>query len=179
MARVCNFTWIVPGGAANAPLASEAVRAGAWGFVELEDVRDAEVFRRDLAPLRADANVPLGFKWDASRREVWEPLIAGRPRYFIRVIPTRPSRSGDGIVAKGSEGAGRIGDETSFLLMLCLAGVIATPFSAQGDVGLDTATFCRAQVPAAPSSSGHFVWSRNCDPSSTSPRRAESSIGGT
>jgi hypothetical protein len=90
MACVSDFTWIVvaPGGAANTPLACEAVRAGAWGFVDLEDVRDAEVFRRDLAQLKANANVPLGVKLDASRGEVWKPLLADRPRDLIRVILT-------------------------------------------------------------------------------------------
>ena len=48
--RVSDFTWIVvaPGGIANMPLACEAVRAGAWGFVDLEDVRDAEGLRAGI-----------------------------------------------------------------------------------------------------------------------------------
>jgi NAD(P)H-dependent flavin oxidoreductase YrpB (nitropropane dioxygenase family) len=167
----------LPRGAANIPLACEAVRAGAWGFVDLEDVRDADDLRRDLARLTSNADVTLGVKLDASQSEVWKPLLADRPRHWIRVLLTRPSRSAaelrrlvselqrlglevlveavsvgeavtaqqagvDGIVAKGSEAAGRIGDETSFLLMQRLAGVISTPFYAQGGVGLHTAAAC-------------------------------------
>ena len=159
MPSVNEFIWIVvaPGGAANLRLACEAARAGAWGFVDLEDVRDAEGLRRALAELGAEADLPLGVKLDASRHPLFEPLLAARPRQLARVILSRPSRSAaelgalvsglhghglevlieavsvdeavaaeaaaaDGIVAKGSEAAGRIGDETSFLLLQRLAG---------------------------------------------------------
>src|SRR5687767_2128226 len=90
-----GFTWIVvaPGGIANLPLACEAVRAGAWGFVDLEDVRDAEGLRHAFSALRSDADVALGVKLDAYRREMWEPLLAARPPQLTRVILARPSRS--------------------------------------------------------------------------------------
>src|SRR5687767_10241808 len=90
-----GFTWIVvaPGGLANMPLACEAVRAGAWGFVDLEDVRDAEGLQHALSELRSDADVPLGLKLDSSRRELWEPLLAAHPAQLTRVILARPSRS--------------------------------------------------------------------------------------
>ena len=48
----------------------------------------------------------------------------------------------DGIVAKGSEAGGRIGDETLFLLLQRLSGRITKPVYAQGGVGLHTAAAC-------------------------------------
>src|SRR6185436_9910843 len=177
---VSDFTWIViaPGGVTNLPLACEAARAGAWGFVDLEDVRDAEALRDAFSELTSDADVPLGVKLDASRREIWEPLLAAQPRRLTRVILTCPSRSAselramvsglqrlalevlveavsvdeavaahqagaDGIIAKGSEAGGRIGDETSFLLLQRLYGLFPTPIYAHGGVGLHTAAACR------------------------------------
>ena len=175
-----DFTWIViaPGGAANLPLACEAARAGAWGFVDLEDVREAASLQHALSELSSDADVPLGVKLDASRREIWEPMLAAaRPSQLNRVILARPSSSAselremvsvlqrlrlevlveavgvdealtaqqagaDGIVAKGSEAGGRIGDETSFLMLQRLSGLISTPVYAQGGVGLHTAAAC-------------------------------------
>ncbi len=187
-----DFTWIViaPGGAANMPLAREAVRAGAWGFVDLEDARDAEEFQQVLSELRSNADVPLGVKLDASRRSIWEPQLAAHPLPLNRVILTRPSRSAselralvsglqrlelevlveavsvdeavaaqqagaDGIVAKGSEAGGRIGDETSFLLL-------TAPFRAacRSRSTHKAAWVCiprppaRSQAPAAPCSTG-------------------------
>jgi len=95
MVSESDFTWIViaPGGAANMPLACEAARAGAWGFVDLEDVRDAEGLQHALSELGSDADVPLGVKLDACRREIWEPLLAAHPPQLTRVIVARPSRS--------------------------------------------------------------------------------------
>jgi acyl transferase domain-containing protein/NAD(P)H-dependent flavin oxidoreductase YrpB (nitropropane dioxygenase family)/NAD(P)-dependent dehydrogenase (short-subunit alcohol dehydrogenase family) len=159
-------------------LAYEAVRAGAWGFVDLEDVREAEALQHALAEVRSDAEVPLGVKLDAFRPEIWEPLLAAHPPQLNRVILARPSRSvtelramvsglqrldlevlveavsvdeavaaqeagADGIVAKGSEAGGRIGDETSFLLLQRLSGLLSKPFYSQGGVGLHTAGACQ------------------------------------
>ena len=50
----------------------------------------------------------------------------------------------DGIVAKGSEAGGRIGDETSFLLLAApVRRCLSKPFYAQGGVGLHTAAACQ------------------------------------
>ena len=168
----------LPGESPNLRLACEAARAGAWGFVDLEDVRDADGFRRALSEVEAEADLPLGVKLDASRLAIWGGLLAARPAALTRVLLTRPERSStalralvsglqrlglqvlveavsvdealaaeqagaDGIVAKGSEAAGRIGDETSFLLLQRLAGRLQKPFYAQGGVGLHTAAACR------------------------------------
>jgi acyl transferase domain-containing protein/NAD(P)H-dependent flavin oxidoreductase YrpB (nitropropane dioxygenase family) len=178
--RRFEFTWIVvaPGGAANLRLACEAVRSGAWGFVDLEDVPDAEALERAFALLAVEADVALGVKLDASRRRAWEPLLAAHAARLDRVLLSRPPRSAaelrdlvtglrplgleilveavsvdeavaaqeagaDGIVAKGSEAAGRIGDETSFLLLQRLSGRLSTPFYAHGGVGLHTAAAAR------------------------------------
>src|SRR5262245_40805952 len=175
-----DFTWVVvaPGGTANLRLACEAARAGAWGFVDLADVRAAEDVARALADLGAEADLPLGVRLDASRRTTWEPLLAVSPPQLTRVLLSRPSRSAaelgalvsglrqqglqvlveavsvdealaaeaagaDAVVAKGSEAAGRIGDETSFLLLQRLSGRLKTPYYAQGGVGLHTAAACR------------------------------------
>ena len=91
-----EFTWIVvaPGGVANLPLACEAARAGAWGFVDLEDVRDAEGLRQRLLRAEVGCRLPAGRQ---ARR-----LAAGRsgsrssprvPPQLTRVILTRPDRS--------------------------------------------------------------------------------------
>ena len=180
MSGELEFTWVVvaPGGSANLRLASEAARAGAWGFVDLEDVRDPDGFRRAFSALRAEADLPLGVKLDASRRALWDGLLAAPPSALTRVILTRPDRApaalraavsgaqarglqvlveavsvdearaaeeagADGIIAKGSEAGGRIGDETCFLLLQRLSGRLAIPFYAQGGVGLHTAAACK------------------------------------
>ena len=179
MALESEFTWIVvaPGGAANVPLACEAARAGAWGFVDLEDVRDTDGLQHALSELRSDADVPLGVKLDAFRRTIWERFLTAHPEQLTRVLLSRPSGSAselrqvvsglqrlglevlveavsvdeavaaqqsgaDGIVAKGSEAGGRIGDETSFLLLQRLSGLLSKPVYAQGGVGLHTAAAC-------------------------------------
>ena len=179
MAFDFEFTWIVvaPGGVANVPLASEAARAGAWGFVDLEDVRDAGGLHYAIGQLRSAPELSLGVKLDASRRDVWEPLLAAPPPQLARVILARPGGSADelrplvcdlqrlglavlveavsvaeavaaqmagadGVIAKGSEAGGRIGEETSFLLLQRLSGQLSVPFYAHGGVGLHTAAAC-------------------------------------
>jgi acyl transferase domain-containing protein/NAD(P)H-dependent flavin oxidoreductase YrpB (nitropropane dioxygenase family)/NAD(P)-dependent dehydrogenase (short-subunit alcohol dehydrogenase family) len=179
-AVLTRFSWIVvaPGSTANLRLAAEAARAGARGFVDLEDVRDADGFRRAKAAILSETDVALGVKLDASRAANWEPLLAARPPQLTQVLLSRPPRSAeelrglvsglqglglevlveavgvdealraeragaDAIVAKGSEAAGRIGDETSFLLLQRLAGLLTRPFFAHGGVGLHTAAACK------------------------------------
>ena len=173
-----DFTWIViaPGGPANMPLACEAVRAGAWGFVDLEDIRDADELQHAFSRLGSEVDVSLGVKLDAVRHELWEPLLAAHPPQLTRVILARPGGSAElramvsrlqrlelevlveavsvdeaiaadqagagGIIAKGSEAGGRIGDETSFLLLQRLSGLLHRPLYAQGGVGLHTAAAC-------------------------------------
>ena len=65
MVSESDFTWIViaPGGAANMRLACEAARAGAWGFVDLEDVRDAEGFGHAFPGSRRTRTSPWASSW--------------------------------------------------------------------------------------------------------------------
>ncbi|MBK9032322.1 MAG: SDR family NAD(P)-dependent oxidoreductase [Myxococcales bacterium] len=50
----------------------------------------------------------------------------------------------DGIIAKGSEAGGRVGETTTFVLVQELVGALAVPVWAQGGLGVHTAAACRA-----------------------------------
>lgn len=48
----------------------------------------------------------------------------------------------DGVIAKGHEGAGRVGEETTFILLQRLLPLVQVPVLARGGVGLHTAAAC-------------------------------------
>ncbi|MCC7217974.1 MAG: SDR family NAD(P)-dependent oxidoreductase [Burkholderiales bacterium] len=50
----------------------------------------------------------------------------------------------DGLIAKGAESGGRVGEETSLVLLQALAGAATLPVWVQGGVGLHTAAACIA-----------------------------------
>jgi len=50
----------------------------------------------------------------------------------------------DGIIAKGHEAGGRVGDETTFILLQRLLRYLSLPIWAQGGIGLHTAAACYA-----------------------------------
>jgi acyl transferase domain-containing protein/NAD(P)H-dependent flavin oxidoreductase YrpB (nitropropane dioxygenase family) len=50
----------------------------------------------------------------------------------------------DGLIAKGCESGGRVGEESSFVLLQRLAGAVSLPIWVQGGVGLHTAAACIA-----------------------------------
>ncbi len=50
----------------------------------------------------------------------------------------------DGLIAKGNEAAGRVGDETTFVLLQRILQLVDLPVYAQGGIGLHTAAACAA-----------------------------------
>ena len=78
-------------------------------------------------------------------------MVSGLQRLALEVLVEAVSvdeavaahqAAADGMIAKGSEAGGRIGDDTSFLLLQRLHGLFPTPIYAQGGVGLHTAAAC-------------------------------------
>ena len=87
-----------------------------------------------------------------------EPLhVADRVRMLhelnltvlLEVISEDEARAGeaagvDGLIAKGHESGGRVGEETTFVLLQRLLGTMALPVWAQGGIGLHSAAACVA-----------------------------------
>src|SRR5215211_7773865 len=76
--------------------------------------------------------------------EPWQPRTV-----LVQVVSTDEARAAvargaDGIVAKGSESGGRVGDEGTFVLLQRLVSELDVPIWAQGGIGLHTAPACIA-----------------------------------
>ena len=52
-----------------------------------------------------------------------------------------------GLIAKGAEAGGRVGEETAFVLVQQLLAAVAVPVWAQGGIGVHTAAACLARRP--------------------------------
>jgi acyl transferase domain-containing protein/NAD(P)H-dependent flavin oxidoreductase YrpB (nitropropane dioxygenase family)/NAD(P)-dependent dehydrogenase (short-subunit alcohol dehydrogenase family) len=68
---------------------------------------------------------------------------------LLEVISDAEARDGeqagvDGLIAKGNESGGRVGEETTFVLLQRLLGTTALPVWAQGGIGLHSAAACVA-----------------------------------
>jgi acyl transferase domain-containing protein/NAD(P)H-dependent flavin oxidoreductase YrpB (nitropropane dioxygenase family)/NAD(P)-dependent dehydrogenase (short-subunit alcohol dehydrogenase family) len=76
-------------------------------------------------------------------------LRAQHLKVLLEVISEAEVRIGedagvDGLIAKGHESGGRIGEETTFVLLQRLLGTTALPVWAQGGIGLHSAAACAA-----------------------------------
>jgi NAD(P)H-dependent flavin oxidoreductase YrpB (nitropropane dioxygenase family) len=83
---------------------------------------------------------------DQLRRQV-ESLRRYRLSILLECTSLEEARAGeqfgvDAVIAKGHEAGGRVGDETTFILLQRLLGHLSLPVWAQGGIGLHTAAAC-------------------------------------
>lgn len=69
-------------------------------------------------------------------------------RVFVEVVSLPEARmaetaAADGVIAKGHESGGRVGEETTFVLLQRLAKEVTLPVFAQGGIGIHTAAACK------------------------------------
>ena len=139
-------------------------RAGAVGVLDLG--RDERRARRALSTLAADVSTPFGVRipQGSDACPTWLPPQASLVilpsveamdtwRSFtvvVQVTSVSEARSAvsagvDGLIAKGSESGGRVGDEAAFILLQRLvAEEFSVPIWVQGGVGMHTAAACIA-----------------------------------
>ncbi len=147
----------------NAVMAIAAARAGALGILGLG--RDSQRNRDALRKLEgADAGalgvrIPAGVVMSAGDLPASVGTVvleagtdiatfAGRS-VLVEVASLAEARAAvaagaAGVIAKGTESGGRVGDETTFVLVQSLASHLAVPIHAQGGIGLRTAAACIA-----------------------------------
>jgi len=139
-------------------------RAGALGVLDLG--RDAGVARRALTALASlEASAEFGLRVTAEAEiapgdcppgarvivlDAGADVARWRPRMvLVQVTSVEEARAAvsagaDGLIAKGGESGGRIGEETSLVLLQRLAAEVTLPIWVQGGIGLHTAGACLA-----------------------------------
>ncbi len=143
---------------ADAALVEAVSRAGGLGILDLG--RDATEAAEALAHLQATGvpfgvRIPEGVEVPALPAEAATLLVdAGRDlgpfagrRVLVQVTSEAEARAAlaagaAGLVAKGHESGGRVGEEGSFVLLQRLRRVTDRPIWVQGGVGLRTAAAC-------------------------------------
>ncbi|MCC7325325.1 MAG: SDR family NAD(P)-dependent oxidoreductase [Burkholderiales bacterium] len=140
-----------------------AARAGALGVLDIG--RDPQVAAQALATLArvtdgdVGVRVPQGIRIGAAALprnigtvivDAGEALDAWRGRRVLVQVTTvaeaRIAHAGGaaGLIAKGNESGGRVGAQTSFVLLQALVDAVPLPVWVQGGVGLHTAAACIA-----------------------------------
>ncbi len=132
-------------------------RAGFRAFLDLgreEGPRAAALARLADAGVGLGVRLPDGIEFDPTDLPgavdqvllpAGAPLAPWRPRtVWVEVTSLEEARvavagGADGLVAKGSESGGRVGDETTFVLLQRLAAELTLPIYARGGIGLHTA----------------------------------------
>jgi acyl transferase domain-containing protein/NAD(P)H-dependent flavin oxidoreductase YrpB (nitropropane dioxygenase family)/NADP-dependent 3-hydroxy acid dehydrogenase YdfG len=143
----------------DAGLVAAACRAGALGVLDLGADRDsAEHALRALAGAAKEFGVRVTHDLDVELPRAVTTVIvdgaalaakfAGR-RVLAQVTSLDEARAAiaagaAGVIAKGCETGGRIGDETTFVLVQRLAAALDVPVWAQGGIGEHTAAACIA-----------------------------------
>jgi acyl transferase domain-containing protein/NAD(P)H-dependent flavin oxidoreductase YrpB (nitropropane dioxygenase family)/NAD(P)-dependent dehydrogenase (short-subunit alcohol dehydrogenase family) len=173
---------LTPAGSCDPALAIAACRAGAHGFLDLEQDADSPAVPRALDQLARFAAQGFGVKLgpsggallarlladDCRCREVilaggeqaewieWIALLRRRQiRVLVEAVTIAEARRAaeldiDGLILKGHESGGRIGDDTTFILLqrwraAVNAGEVRNlPVYAQGGIGFHTAAACAA-----------------------------------
>ncbi|MEO8508451.1 MAG: beta-ketoacyl synthase N-terminal-like domain-containing protein, partial [Betaproteobacteria bacterium] len=147
----------------DAALVVAASRAGALGVLDLG--RDPGAARSALARLAGEpeatlgVRVPSGVTCEAASLPpsvgtvVVDAGVALAPWRGLRVLVQVTSLAeaqaayaagAAGLIAKGNECGGRVGDATSFVLLQALVDAVPLPVWVQGGVGLHTASACVA-----------------------------------
>jgi acyl transferase domain-containing protein/NAD(P)H-dependent flavin oxidoreductase YrpB (nitropropane dioxygenase family)/acyl carrier protein len=154
------FVGISPFERPDVGLCAALCRAGALGVLDLG--RDASAARASLAELARAARtfavrIPDGV--DAPELppgarvvvlpEGRDPAPFRPRRVLAQVTSIEAARAAaaagaDGLIAKGSESGGRVGDETAFVLLQRIVAELDLPVWVQGGVGLHTAAACLA-----------------------------------
>jgi NAD(P)H-dependent flavin oxidoreductase YrpB (nitropropane dioxygenase family) len=142
----------------DARLVLALCRAGALAVLDLG--RDLAVGRKALAQVAREAHDGFGVR--VPEKTPWAPeelparvevvvLPAGAPiarwkarEVLVQVRSLEEARAAveggaDGLIVKGSESGGRVGEETTFVLLQRVAGAIDRPIWAQGGIGVHTA----------------------------------------
>ena len=149
----------------DVPVVRAAIRAGALGVLDVG--RDAAIARAALAELAACNEAPVGLRvadaavldgvaLPACVRTVvvaaGTPLARWRELGLTTLVQVTSAAEAaaaaaagaDGLIAKGAESGGRVGEETSLVLLQALAGAVTLPVWVQGGVGVHTAAACVA-----------------------------------
>ncbi|MDE3074270.1 MAG: acyltransferase domain-containing protein, partial [Chloroflexota bacterium] len=120
---------------------------GRLGVVLQEEA--TELWELVLEPELSGISVVAFRSWDLAglADRVGRLAAAGRQAYLV-VTSLEEALAGEaagvhGIIAKGHEAGGWVGDETSFVLLQHLAGRVTRPVWAWGGVGLHTVSACR------------------------------------
>ncbi len=147
----------------DAGVVAAASRAGALGVLDLG--RDLDSAVTALDKLKSQAPETLGVRI-APSLSIEPSMFAGRVSTVILDAgePTHPwsdfqvlvqvtsltearaavEQGAAGLIAKGNESGGRVGDATSFVLLQSLVREIELPIWVQGGIGLNTAAACIA-----------------------------------
>jgi NAD(P)H-dependent flavin oxidoreductase YrpB (nitropropane dioxygenase family) len=158
-------------------VAIAATRAGGWGVLDLEYVRDKDLAVDSMTKLCRYAKGECGIKLDSTESKFCHEVITNLPtgvqvviltfsdvqklrrqvaalhRRKLKVLVETTSREqaevgqsigADGLIAKGHEAGGRVGEETTYILLQNLLQHIPLPVFAHGGVGLHTAAACYA-----------------------------------
>jgi acyl transferase domain-containing protein/NAD(P)H-dependent flavin oxidoreductase YrpB (nitropropane dioxygenase family)/NADP-dependent 3-hydroxy acid dehydrogenase YdfG len=149
----------------DVPLAIGLARAGALAVLDLgRDPRATEDALRAMVrrvPGGFGVRIPAGVEVALPAEVRVVVLTAGargfggeRGAYEGRVVLVQVTsiaearaalqEGADGLIAKGSESGGRVGDEPSFILLQRILGEVRAPVWAQGGIGLHTAAACIA-----------------------------------
>src|SRR5256885_5379652 len=144
---------------ADAGLVAAVCEAGALGVLDLG--RDRDAARRQLAMLAARArefgvrfSVPLDVELPEGVVLVIVPRVADVARFAGRTVLVQVTSLDEareaiaagaaGLIAKGCEAGGRVGEETTFVLLQHLVNELRVPVWAQGGIGPHTAAGCIA-----------------------------------
>jgi acyl transferase domain-containing protein/NAD(P)H-dependent flavin oxidoreductase YrpB (nitropropane dioxygenase family)/NADP-dependent 3-hydroxy acid dehydrogenase YdfG len=158
-------------------VAIAATRAGAWGVLDLEYIKDTDLAVDSIKQLCRYAKGDCGIKLDGSDTKFCHEVFTDVPgglqvviltfsaeqklrkqvatlhRRKLKVLLETTSRAQaevgqsigvDGIIAKGHEAGGRVGEETTFILLQNLLEHSPLPVFAHGGVGLHTVGACYA-----------------------------------
>ncbi|MCC7040982.1 MAG: SDR family NAD(P)-dependent oxidoreductase [Burkholderiales bacterium] len=147
----------------NAGMAIAAARAGALGIVGLgRDARDNREALREIEAsgvagigVRISAHAaigatPLPSNVDTVIVEAGVPVAAWAPRaVMVEVTSVAQAHAAVAagacaLIAKGTESGGRVGGDTTFVLVQALAAQVTVPIYAQGGIGVHTAAACIA-----------------------------------
>ncbi len=113
-------------------LLSRVASGGAGGFAQ--GIRNGQC-------LTNPAEVPLGPAVAAARRSGKQTLVVATSLLQALEACAQPI---DGLIAKGNEAGGWVGEETAFVLLQRLLPVVPVPVYAQGGIGMHTAAACFA-----------------------------------
>ncbi len=160
-------------GLADPSLPIAASRCGATGLLNLEHLRDLHQVRTAIGRLNQYGRGRIGFKVSAHQKDTLDVLpdsydllllAGGHPaelaaavdknrakahRIFVEITSLQQAQyasklSIDGLIAKGNEAAGWVGEETTFILLQRLTGAVKLPVWAYGGIGIHSVAACYA-----------------------------------